>query len=162
MLDSILEPLLLVVGFQHERVLRALRELRVHPKLRAVVNERWAEGLSSSLKAALADLPEHATGVVILPGDMPLMTPQLIDRVARRFLGTGKLCFPVCQGQKGHPTAIPRALFAELWQLKGDVGAFSVVKAHWDEAERFELSSEEALTQLDIDAYEDCAHLEGR
>ena len=154
-LDSTLKPILLVVGFERERVLSALGKLQEHPKLQIVVNERWAEGLSMSLRAALAHLSERAPGVLVLPGDMPFMTPQLVDRVARRFLETGKICFPTYQGQKGHPTAIPRALFPELRQLTGDAGALRVVEAHWDEAERLELSAEEALTQVDIDRADD-------
>jgi len=152
---KLVEPVLLVVGFEHERVLSALGKLQEHPKLQIVVNEQWAEGLSTSLRAALAHLSERAPGVLVLPGDMPFMTPQLVDRVARRFLETGKICFPTYRGQKGHPTAIPRALFPELQRLTGDAGALRVVEAHRDETEHLELSAEEALTQVDIDRAED-------
>ncbi len=156
MLDAeLVRPVLLVVGFERERVLSTLGELQEHPKLQIVGNERWEEGLSTSIKAALAHLPEEAPGVVVLPGDMPFMTPQLVDRVARRFLETGKICFPVHQGGKGHPTAIPRALFPELRELEGDVGALRVVKDHWQAVQLLELSPDEERTQLDLDTEED-------
>ncbi len=151
MLDSTLERVLLIVGFEHERVLEALGELRGHSKLRVIRNERWATGLASSLQTALGHLPGGASGAIFLPGDMPLMTPELIDRVARRFLKTGRICFPVHRGRKGHPTAIPRALFPELTKLEGDIGAWGVVQSRWAEAERLELTPDEERTQVDLD-----------
>ena len=159
MLDSTLERVLLIVGFEHERVLEALGELRGHSKLRVIRNERWATGLASSLQTALGHLPGGASGAIFLPGDMPLMTPALIDHVAERFLETARLCFPVYRGRKGHPTAIPRALFPELRQLEGDVGALSVVKAHGAEAEQLELAPDELPTQRDLDTPDDLASL---
>jgi len=150
---SSVEPVLLVVGYERGRVLEALGDLRDHPKLRVVPNERWGEGLSSSLKAALRALPAQAPGVVVLPGDMPFVTPELIDRVAKRFLETGRVCFPVHRGQKGHPTAIPRALFPELQKLSGDRGALSIVRSRGD-VETIELSPEEERTQRDLDTAE--------
>lgn len=144
------EPVLLVVGYEGERVLEALGALREHPKLQVVRNERWVEGLSSSLRAALAHLPKDAPGVLVLPGDMPFMTSELVGRVARRFLATGKVCFPVHRGRKGHPTAIPQGLFPELQKLSGDRGALAIVRSRED-AEILELSPEEERTQRDLD-----------
>jgi molybdenum cofactor cytidylyltransferase len=155
MLNSMLEPVLLVVGFEHERVIEALGELRMHPKLHVARNERWATGMASSIRTALEHLPEDAPGAVFLPGDMPLMTSALIDRVAERFWETERPCFPVYQGRKGHPTAIPRALFPELQELEGDIGALRVVKDHWEAAQLLELSPDEERTQLDLDTEED-------
>lgn len=154
---ELVEPVLLVVGFEHDRVLQALGRLQEHPKLRVVRNERWAEGLSTSLRAALALLPNDVPGVVVLPADMPFMTSELVDRVARRFLELygRKIVFPTHRGRKGHPTALPQALFSELQQLRGDAGALRVVKAHEDEVERLELSADEASTQVDLDRSDD-------
>lgn len=147
------EPVLLVVGYERGRVLEALGDLKSHPKLQVVQNERWEEGLSSSLRAALRALPAQAPGVVVLPGDMPFMTSELVERVAKRFLETGRVCFPIHRGQKGHPTAIPRALFPELQELYGDRGALSIVRSQED-VETIELSPEEERTQRDLDTVE--------
>jgi molybdenum cofactor cytidylyltransferase len=155
MINSMLEPVILVVGFEHERVLEALGELRMHPKLQVMRNERWATGLASSVRTALEHLPGDVPGAVFLPGDMPLITSALIDRVAQRFLETERPCFPIYQGRKGHPTGIPRALLPELRRLEGDIGALSVVKDHWKAAQLLELSPDEERTQLDLDTEED-------
>ncbi len=149
------DPVLLVVGHEWERVLGALGDLRRHPKLRVVRNERWAEGLSSSLQTALQHLPDGAPGFVVLPGDMPFMTPQLVERVARRFLETGRACYPVHRGRKGHPTALPRELFPALRKLEGDVGAQALLRRGAIGIEIELKTAEEALTQRDVDVPDD-------
>jgi molybdenum cofactor cytidylyltransferase len=159
MLDSRLEPVLLVVGFEHENVLKAVDELRDHPKLQIVPNDQWWTGQASSVRAAIEHLPKDAPGVLFLPGDMPLMTSALIDRVAQRCFQSHRLCFPVYQGQKGHPTAFPSGLFSLLAELEGDGGGLSLAREYWDEAEKVELPMGEEFTQLDLDTEADYAHL---
>ncbi len=94
-LDAPLDPVYLVVGHEHEKVLAALDELRTHPRLRILYNTLWQAGRASSLRLALDALPTEAPGAVVLLGDMPLMTSELIARVVRAFTETKRLCFPV-------------------------------------------------------------------
>ena len=159
MLDSQLSPVLLVVGFEHENVLKALSELGDHSKLQMVHNERWQTGRASSVKVAISRLPKDVPGALFLPGDMPLMTSALIDRVAQRFLQTSKLCFPVYQGQKGHPTAFPRELLPQFDELEGETSGLTIVQRHWDEAEKIELEASDEFTQLDLDTGADYERL---
>ncbi len=159
LLDSQCEPVVLVVGFEREKILKALGELRDHPKLRIVYNERWQSGQAFSVRAAIEHLPQDAPGVLFLPGDMPLMRSVLVDRVTQRFLQTGELCFPIYQGQKGHPTAFPRELLGRLCELEGDVGGLSLVREHWGDAEKIELEIGEECTQLDLDTAADYQRL---
>ncbi len=153
MLNSQLEPVLLVVGYEHEKVTDALRELKHHPKLHIVLNEQWASGRASSVRAAIQKLPEDAIGALFLPGDMPLMKRHLIDLVAKRFRETQRLCFPLFKGEKGHPVAFPKALLSELAELTGDTSGLELIKKNWAEAVKLPLDDEAA--QFDLDTYED-------
>lgn len=150
-LDSPLEPVYLVVGAEAERVLTAISELRASPKLRVLVNSDWACGRASSLQLALRQLPAEAPGVLIVLGDMPLMTSALIARVAEKFQETKRLCFTIYRGEIGRPVALPRALFAEFFTLKGDESGRAILQAHWNEAIKLSLSDDEGITQLDLD-----------
>jgi molybdenum cofactor cytidylyltransferase len=157
-LRSKLEPLLLVIGHEGERVLAALEGLRHDPKLMVVRNPRWRSGRASSVNAAIERLPEDARGAVFLQGDMPLMTHQVIDRVAEEFAKSGaRLCFPLYRGEKGHPVAFSRELLAELHQLRGDRSGLALVKKYWDEA--LKLPLEDGSTQFDLDTHEDYLRL---
>ncbi len=154
-LEAPLDPVYIVLGADSASVHTALRELSASPKLKIILNAQWAAGRASSLQAALRELPEEAPGVLVLLGDMPLMTSALIARVVRSFQATQKLCFPLYRGEIGRPVALPRALLAEFFKLQGDESGRAILKAHWNEAVKLSLSSAEEPTQRDLDTSED-------
>ena len=176
-LEAPLDPVILVLGYECDRALEALKELRDSPKLRVLTNPHWEHGRAESLKLGLAAVltltpapsplggrgergvrgttPAHAPGAVVLLGDMPLMTPELIARVAEAFLHTHKLCFPIYRGLPGRPVAIPRTLFGEFEQLSGDASGLPILQKYWERAIKLELAPHEEPTQWDVDTPED-------
>jgi CTP:molybdopterin cytidylyltransferase MocA/xanthine/CO dehydrogenase XdhC/CoxF family maturation factor len=155
-LASSLDPVIVVLGYEAGRALEALRGLD-DPKLRVVFNPRWEGGKGSSIECGLREVPASATGVVSLLGDMPRVSPSLIDRVVAEFDLAGKLVFPVYQGPggatKGYPTAFPRSLFGEIRALTGDDTAAEAIRRHWAEAVKIHLK--DGRTQADVDTAED-------
>lgn len=154
-LEAPLDPVVLVLGYESERALIAIEELRSSPKLRIALNAQWEQGRASSLKLGLRALPPDAPGTLVLLGDMPLMTRALIARVVTAFLDTQKLCFPVYQGSAGRPVALPRGLFEEFKRLHGDESGLKILQRYWEDAVKLELAPDEELTQSDIDTLED-------
>lgn len=157
-LGARLEPVILVLGYESERVLAALGDLACAPKLRPVKNELWRSGRASSVRAGLGALPQDAAGALFLQGDMPLMTSELIDLVIEGLIGgNAPLCFPVYRGEKGHPVAFARELLPELARLEGDTSGLALVKRYWERAKKIPL--EDGSTQFDLDTEEDYARL---
>jgi molybdenum cofactor cytidylyltransferase len=154
-LTAPLDPVILVLGYESDKALQALEELRGSPKLRVLKNSHWAQGRAESLKLGLAAAPAHAPGAVVLLGDMPLVTPALIARVAQAFLRDHTLCFPIYRGLPGRPVAIPRELFGEFAQLSGDASGLPILQKHWERAIKLKLAPDEEPTQWDIDTPED-------
>jgi molybdenum cofactor cytidylyltransferase len=154
-LTAPLDPVILVLGYECDKALQALEELRGSPKLLVLKNSHWAQGRAESLKLGLAAVPAHAPGAVVLLGDMPLVTPALIARVAQAFLRAHTLCFPIYRGLPGRPVAIPRELFGEFAQLFGDASGLPILQKHWERAIKLELAPDEEPTQWDIDTPED-------
>jgi molybdenum cofactor cytidylyltransferase len=154
-LTAPLDPVILVLGYESDKALQALEELRGSPKLRVLKNSHWAQGRAESLKLGLAAVPAHAPGAVVLLGDMPLVTPALIARVAQACLRDHTLCFPIYRGLPGRPVAIPRELFGEFAQLSGDASGLPILQKHWERAIKLELAPDEEPTQWDIDTPED-------
>ncbi len=146
-----LDPVTLVLGYESEKALAAIAELKDSPKLRVVLNAHWERGRAESLKVGLAAVPPQAPGALVLLGDMPLMTSQLIARVVTAFLDTKKLCFPVSRGAAGRPVAIPRELFSEFESLRNDESGLKIIQQYWDTAVKLELAPDEEPTQWDID-----------
>ena len=73
-----LAPVVVVLGAHAAAVRAALDGL----PLRFVENPDFAAGLSTSLQAGLAALPERCAGAVVMLGDMPRVAPAQITRLA--------------------------------------------------------------------------------
>ncbi len=150
-----LDPVILVLGYESEKALAAIAELKDSPKLRIVLNAQWECGRAESLKVGLAAVPPETPGTLVLLGDMPLMTNNLIARVVTAFLDTKKLCFPIYRGSAGRPVAIPRELFSEFERLRNDESGLKIIQKYWDKAVKLELAPDEEPTQWDLDDPED-------
>ncbi|MFV3128602.1 NTP transferase domain-containing protein [Niveispirillum sp. KHB5.9] len=117
------------------------------------------DGLSATLKAGLAALPEDVDGVIVLLGDMPRVTAGIIDRLVAAFSPTdGRgIIVPTCGGQRGNPVLWDRAYIAEMMALTGDAGAKSLIAQH--KGVVCEVAVEDAGVLLDVDTPEALAAL---
>jgi len=147
-LASRADPLFVVTGHAAEKVLSALAGL----DLFAVHNPAFAQGLSTSLKAGIAVLPPNVKGAVILLGDMPFVTSEMIDRLIASFEAVAiepDAVVPVRQGLRGNPVLIGRKLFSEIAKLRGDRGAASILKD--DLRQIVECPIDDAAIEIDVD-----------
>ena len=125
---SCLDELVLVLGHRSEEILEALR-LPTRPPCRVVVNDRYAEGQSSSLVLGLRSTDPVAGAAAIVLSDQPSVSADLIDRVAGAFVEAGApVARPVYTDSTGgpvpgHPVFLARSMWAELARLDGDRGA---------------------------------------
>jgi CTP:molybdopterin cytidylyltransferase MocA len=84
-----------------------------------------------SLRAGLRMLGGAVGAAVVLPVDVPGVTPGTVERVVDAFRATGAPAVaPAHGGHRGHPVLFSRAVFDEL--LHGDLpeGARTVLHAH--------------------------------
>lgn len=143
-------PVMVVTGHQQEEVEAALTGLDVG----LVHNPDFASGLAGSLKAGLAALPEEAAGVVVSLGDMPNVTPQVIDRLAEAFADRpdALAVVPTLLGQRGNPVLLSRALFAAVAELSGDQGARRLLEEAGEAV--VEVPLDDPAIALDVDTPE--------
>lgn len=156
---SRVDRVMVVTGCREREVRVALGGWADHPRVELVHNPDWAEGIATSRRVAIERLPASATGALFLPADMPLMTSALVDRVALRFRETGRATFPLHEGEKGHPVALPRPLLSELAALDGNESGLTVIATHWDACVTLPLAPDEEHTQFDVDTIEDLRRL---
>ena len=142
-----LGPVVAVLGAHAPAVQAALVGLDIH----TVENPLYAEGLSTSLRAGLAALPPTCAGAVVMLGDMPLVAPALLRRLAEAVDGAAAAIVPVWAGRRGNPVLLNRdRLAADLSELVGDRGAAPLLAGRPDVVE----IAGEAGTSLDIDTPE--------
>lgn len=98
---------------------------------RIAVNDRYAEGQSTSLHAGIAALPPDTAAALFILGDQPLIGPVVHDALLDAYRRTAApIVQPSYDGQRGNPVLIARCLFPELLAVTGDQGARNVIRAH--------------------------------
>ena len=78
-------------------------------------------GMGFSIAAGVAARSDGG-GWLVLPGDMPLVRPASLVRVAQG-LAQHAVVFAQHRGRRGHPVGFAAELFSELVRLTGDEGA---------------------------------------
>ena len=146
-LASRARPVVVVTGHQHERVEAALAGLPV----KCVHNPHYADGLGTSLKAAIAALPAEVDGAVVCLGDMPQVDAALIDRLIRAIdPDKGALvAVPIIDGKRGNPVVWSRRFFPDLMAVEGDVGARHLIGRYAEAVVEVTVSGRAALTDID-------------
>ena len=97
-------------------------------RLRLIHAPEYAMGLSRSLSAGVAALPDDAEGVFIFLGDMPRIPAGLTVQMARALAGEAQVVSPAFGGRRGHPVLFGRSLWAGLASLTGDRGAGELLR----------------------------------
>jgi len=144
-----IDEVIVVVGCEGERVAAAVSDRPV----RVVVNEAWAEGQSSSVRAGLAALPTGVSAALFLLGDQPEVTPEVIEALVQRHRQTlAPIVVPSYRGQRGNPVLFDRAAFAEMGRLSGDVGGRVLIERFQQSVERVAF---DAPPPFDIDTLGD-------
>ena len=151
-----LAQVVVVTGAHAGAVRAALAGLPVE----IVVNEAWAQGMSSSVRAGLQALRPEIQAVLLVLGDQPALTADLLRSLAARYRATGApIVAPFYRGQRGNPVLFDRVLFAELLAVEGDRGGRLVVARHQEQVERVDV--QDAAVVMDIDSPQDYAGMAG-
>lgn len=96
-----------------------------------VRNPDYAQGMSTSLRAGVSALGPGCDGVAVMLADMPHVTGADVRRLLDAFAKAGghAIVRAVSGGKRGNPVILPRATFAAILQLEGDVGARQIVES---------------------------------
>jgi molybdenum cofactor cytidylyltransferase len=121
----------------------------------AVHNPDYARGLSTSLRAGIAGIPADMDAALVMLGDMPFVTPRLIDELSETQAANpeARIVMPVCGGKRGKPVLWHRSLFAELQAIEGDIGARNLFARY--ARNLVELPTADEAVLADVDTAED-------
>jgi molybdenum cofactor cytidylyltransferase len=150
LLASRATPVVVVTGHEAEGVRSALAGRDVT----FAHNSDYAHGLSTSLKAGVAALPEESEGVLIALGDMPRLTAAAFDRLIAAFnpLEGRGIVVPTVRGKRGNPVIFAARFVAEMSELAGDVGARHLIGEHALDVVEIEMDDGAALLDIDTPA----------
>ncbi|MCF3639031.1 molybdopterin-binding/glycosyltransferase family 2 protein [Rhizobium sp. TRM95111] len=93
-------------------------------------NPDHALGMASSLKVGLAAAGRDCDGVLVMLADMPNVSAGDLQRMTAAFRAAGghAVVRAVSGGKRGNPVILPRATFAAVDRLEGDVGARHIIE----------------------------------
>jgi molybdenum cofactor cytidylyltransferase len=95
-----------------------------------VVNADYATGMSSSLRAGLHSLGPQVERLVVILGDQPAITAELLDRLLRLQASSGLPAAAISfDGMLHPPVVMERSLWPGLESLEGDVGCRRLIRA---------------------------------
>ncbi len=116
-------------------------------EIQIVHNRDYAKGLSSSLAAGIAAVPDTAAAAIVLLGDMPMVSSKSIDRLIAAFDPDAgvHIVVPTFNGKRGNPVLWSRQFFNELRTISGDVGARHLIGRYTDAVAEVEIGREVAL-----------------
>ena len=147
---------LVVTGHRAGEIETAVRDLPIE----IVANPAYADGLSTSLKAGFAALPDGCEAAIVLLGDMPRVDAALIDRLIAAWLEAGRpaAAIPTLAGRRGNPVLLSQVLASEISRLTGDTGAGALLRGR---ADVLEVPVETEAVAVDIDTADALARLGG-
>lgn len=95
-----------------------------------VVNERWREGMLTSVWAGL-DAAERlgAEAVLVHPVDNPFVAPGTIASVVAALAEGAAIAVPSHDGRRGHPAGFARSVWPALRRAPLDGGARTLLQA---------------------------------
>ncbi|MHB8283525.1 MAG: nucleotidyltransferase family protein [Caulobacteraceae bacterium] len=143
----------LVVGTDEARLSEAAhgwaRRAGVDDRLGVIRSPHWADGLSASLKAGVAQLSADRRGVYIFLGDMPRIPQGVLAPLAAALAAGASAAVATFDGEMGHPALIGAPLFASLDALTGDRGARAVLERLGPALARIAAESDGVLFDVD-------------
>ena len=166
LLEAGVDPVLVVTGYEAERVRSALGG----KDCRFVHNEAGSEGMGSSLARGMRELlalwpPLEA--VLVCVGDLPglrakhvttVIEAALEARVApdandeRSTIPPTALVVPTHANRRGHPVLFGSRYFADLARVTGDEGARSILTQNKHSVKPIELDTPAILADIDTPA----------
>lgn len=111
--------------------------------------ERPEAGMAGSIRAGMAKVPDDATGVMIVPADMPELETQHFQLLIKDFARDPGHIWraSAADGTPGHPVVFPAAYFSDLRQMPDAEGARDVMKGQ--SVRLCPLPDQVAVTDLD-------------
>lgn len=121
-------PILVVLGARAEAIRPALHPL----DLQVLYNPHWSGGISTSIRTGVQYLQTeypYLEAVLLMLSDQPLVSTTHLNALISCYRAAkNRIVASEYAGVLGVPAIFDHTLFPELTELKGDVGARSIIQ----------------------------------
>jgi molybdenum cofactor cytidylyltransferase len=141
-----LTQIIIVVG--HDPAVAAA----VMPRPVTIVrNEDPEADMLSSARCGVRALPADCNAVLLVLGDQPSITPQLIRLVTEAYgTGSGGIVVPVFEGHRGHPLLFAAPYARQLLDGYDGEGVRGLLRSHADDVFELHVSDRGVVADMDL------------
>jgi len=137
---------LLVIGGFKEKIRQKTKGYPVE----TVFNPDYKQGMLSSVQLGFQSLPEGVQAAVVLLGDQPSISFQVIDKIIDAFSLTSKgILLPTYKKERGHPVLFDMKYKSEIAALDQQVGLRGIVYGHPDDVYEVPVNTSSILRDID-------------
>ena len=154
LMSSDVDEIIVVLGHEADQVRGAIASKEV----KFVENPDYRLGLSTSVRAGFAAVPDQTTGIMIYLADQPLLEADEVDFLIRALAEAGKanksIVVPLFRGQRGNPVIVKATYKASLLAITGETGCRRLIKENPEQVLTVEMESDHVVRDVDtIEAY---------
>ena len=141
-----IEDITVVTGYRAHDLTPILEQTGV----KWVYNEKYSEGMYSSIVAGLKSLYSSVEACFLLPADMPLVKCETIIALLKAYeQENAAVVYPASAGRRGHPPLISAKLFPKIISWQGQGGLRQFLAQY--ETQAVELAVSDSTILLDAD-----------
>ena len=139
-----------VLGSDYSEIAEALKSWPVS----FIRNEKYWEGMHSSVMYGVSSLPLSTHAVLIFLGDQPFIPSKVTEKVVEGWKSSAKgIVIPLFEGKRGHPCLYDMKYRNQLSNLNPEIGLKSIALTFSEDICEVETFSPEIVR--DIDTKED-------
>ncbi len=144
--SSRVDDIVVVLGRDADRV----RESVSLDGARSIVNDAYAEGMSTSLRAGIRAANPRTDGFLIVLGDQPFVSSSTFDALIEKQGGSGaKILIPTFEGRRGNPVLLDRSVSGDASTITGDQGCRAIFDHYPDRILEVPVGDPGILVDLD-------------
>lgn len=135
-----------VTGHEPERI----RECLGARDLLFAQNDRYRDGMLSSVRAGLAASDESWKAAVIVLGDQPSLRAETINVLIESHATRPEdIVVPAFEGRRGHPLLVPSRFREEIMERFGETGLRGLLHLHPESVTELRVDSAAILEDMD-------------
>jgi molybdenum cofactor cytidylyltransferase len=144
--SSNVENTLVILGSDREKIEEKIKNSLV----KIVYNRDFRSGMLSSVQCGFKALPEETHAVLVVLGDQPKISADVINKLIDAYKSTGKgIVLPVYKKERGHPVLIDVKYGEEVESLSPEVGLRGTVYNHLEDILEVEVETPSIFQDID-------------
>ena len=142
-----IKEIIIVLGHQFKEIKKIIKN---NKKLKFVINKKYKQGISSSIKVGLKKITKKDKGFIILQSDMPFVKTSDINKIYNSIIRKKYLVHALKHKNRiGNPIGFDISILKKFKKIKGNVGAKYMIKRLKNSTNFIKVSSSKVFKDFD-------------